>query len=133
MKRNLLLYGISVLVGAAISLIIVSIRGIFTLTDSNEVIRYLIDALFAVGAIGFCFGLLVLFSNLGAFSMLRYGLYRFGTIFKRDPSKVKFRTYYDYLEATREKKTPYGFLLIVGAIFIIASLILIPFWHRPEI
>ena len=132
MKRTLLLYGITTLIAGAICLIIASIRGVFTVNDSNTVIHYLVDSAFTVGVIIFCLGLLVFVSNLGAFSMLRYGIYRFATLFRHDPAKIKFRTYYDYVQATKEKNTPYGFLLIVGGLYIVISLILLLFWHRPE-
>ena len=34
-------------------------------------------------------------------------------LFKKDRSKIKYKTYYDYKEAVKDNKKPYGFLKII--------------------
>ena len=84
----------------------------------------LTNAPFIVGAILFCFGILVALANGGAFEFIVYGVRRFFSLFKKDPNNIKFKTFYDYHIYHSEKpKSPFLYLVIVGLIYVGISMI----------
>ena len=86
----------------------------------------LVNGTFSAGVITACFGLLVLAADGGAFEMLAYGLRRFISLFQKDPDKIKFKTFYDYhVYHSSKPKAPFLYLVIVGIVFVAASLILL--------
>ena len=134
MKKTLLEYGITTLVGLLITFLLLWSKGIFTETDLKEVYKYWVDSLFTSGVLISCAGAIVVVSDGGAFDMLVYGMYRFFSIFRSKPNDVKYKTFYDYRVARSDKeKHGFWYLVIVGAIFIIASLVILYFWYQiPE-
>ena len=67
---------------------------------------------------------------LGIVSIFTYGMQSFINLFKRDRSKMKYKTYYDYKEAMSDNKKPYGFILLVGLVFVAISLIFTFLWIK---
>lgn len=131
LKSKLLQYSITTVSGAIVVFLFVWWRGIFAAESITVIWRYLVDAFFAVGAILIGFGGLVWLANAGAFRFFAYGFYRFFTLFKRDPARVKWKTYYEYQEAKAEDRTPFLFLIVVGAVFLAISLVfLIPYYQN---
>ena len=57
--------------------------------------------------------------------MLTYGMARFISLFRKDHNDVKFKTFHEYTLAKHEENRPFGYLVIVGLIFIIISIIFI--------
>ena len=123
MKTKLLQYGITTFVVAACSLLIMITQGLFTETNQQTIMKILTDAFFAPGIIAVCFGLLIVASNGGTFYIFSYGISSFMNLFKKDRSKMRYKTYYDYKEAMKDQKKPYGFILIVGLVFVAISMI----------
>lgn len=129
MKAKLLKYGISTAVGIVMALIIMSVKGVFTETNTVDIMHILCDSFFVAGVILACAGLLVFVTNGGVFDMLAYGILLIGYGLMRDVKKRKYRTYYDYKESKKDRKRSMGFLLIVGIIFIAISVcFLIPYY-----
>ena len=128
MKTKLLQYGITTLVVSLCSLLIMFTQGLFKATDSQTIMKILTDAFFAPGIIAVCFGLLIVASNGGTFYIFSYGISSFMNLFKKDRSKMRYKTYYDYKEAMKDQQKPYGFILIVGLAFIAISMIFMIIW-----
>jgi len=98
-------------------------KGIFNKTETKDVMLILTDAFFAVGAVVAGFGLLVVASNGGTFDMMVYGCSKFINKFRKDLSKEKHKSFYEYRLSKQEHKNSYGFLLIVGVSLILISMI----------
>ena len=130
-RVTILQYVITFLVCALLSLVVISIRGIFSINDTKTILHYLIDAFFAVGILCAAFGLLVAVANWGAFDIIVYGVMRFISLFKKDHRDVKYPTFYDYEVARAEKdKMAFGYFLIVGVFYAIVSIILLLIWYQ---
>lgn len=91
----------------------------------------LTNAFFGSGVIFAGIGLLVVASNGGVFEMLIYGIRRFVSLFQRDHNKIKFKTFYDYqIYRSGEPKASFGFLLIVGLLYIAVSLLFLMLYYK---
>ena len=132
MKTKLLQYGITTIVLSLFALLIMYMNDLFKLTDSQEIMKILTNAFFVPGVIGVCFGLLVVISNDGMFNIFSYGMQSFINLFRKDRSKIKYKTYYDYKEAVKDNKKPYGFLLLVGLDFVAISMIFMIIWLKNK-
>ena len=89
------------------------------------------NATFIVGIFSFGFGMLFILSNGGAFEMLAYGMTRFFSLFKRDPSKVRFQTFYDYhTYRSGEPKRSFLFMVIIGLLFVGLSMMFMILWNN---
>ena len=128
MKTKLLQYGITTLVVGLVSLFIMWMKDLFIQTDSQEIMKILTDAFFAPGIIAVCFGLLIVASNGGTFYIFSYGISSFANLFRKDRSKMRYKTYFDYKEAMKDQQKPYGFILIVGLVFVAISMIFMIIW-----
>ena len=118
MKGFLLRYGLTAAIGAFVAFLIMIGKGIFAAADSIEVLHILCDAFFVPGALLVCAGLLIFVSNGGVFDMLAYGVMLVFDGLRRDVTKRKYRTFYDYRESRKGKKREMGFILIVGLVYI---------------
>lgn len=83
----------------------------------------LCDAFAVPGMIMTCFALLVFATNGGSFDMLAFGVIKLFDLFKRDLTKVKYRTFYDYRQAQKDKKRPFAYLIIVGGAFLLVGVV----------
>lgn len=93
----------------------------------------LTNAFFTVGAICACIGLFILAANGGAFEMLVYGVSRFFSLFKKDPNKIRFKTFYDYhVYHSEQEPTPFGFFLVIGFSLIGISLIFLALYYNYQ-
>lgn len=122
MKKKLS-YIITAAVCALATLLLLLSRGTFSQTNLVTIYRDMCDSLFVPGIIVLSLGLLILMSNGGAFNMLRFAVMKLFDLFKRDMTKVKYRTFYDYNEAKKDQKHDFWFLIIVGAIFVAVSVV----------
>jgi hypothetical protein len=111
-----------------------SVQRVTSWNINNEAAKNLFiltNAFFSVGILCACIGLFILAANGGAFEMLVYGVSRFISLFKRDPSRVRFKTFYDYHVYHSEKQpTPFGFFIVIGALLIATSIILLYFYYQ---
>lgn len=127
---KILQYSITFLVCSLLVLVYVSANGIFTKTKSEEIYTILSNAFLTIGVVAASVGLIIVMSNNGAYDFLVYGFKRFFSLFKKDPTKVKFRTFYDYHEAMQDREgRSFSFLLINGIAFILISIIFIGIWY----
>ena len=124
--------------------IYVLIMGIFndyqTIVDAthwninNETAKNLFiltNGFFFTGTICTCIGLFIIATNGGAFEMITYGIMRFISLFKKDPTKVKFKTYYDYhIFRSGEPKHSFFYFIAVGVFYILVSLVLLFFYYQ---
>lgn len=122
MKKKLS-YIITTVFCAVIAVLLLWSRGTFTQTNVQTVYKDLCDALFVPGIIVLGLGVLVFASNGGAFRMLAFSMIKLVDLFRRDLTKVKYRTFYDYKEATKDNKNDFWFMIIVGAAFVVASVV----------
>ncbi len=129
--KKYLRYIITFAVGLVAAFIICLCKNIFSQTSLNEIFKILVDALFASGTVILGFGLLVVATNGGTFDMLAYGAIMFVSLFNKGTQR-KYKTFYDYHEAQKDRKYSFAYLLIVGGILIVASLILLIFWYRTK-
>lgn len=130
MKKTILEYSISFGICAVLTLILIAVKGTFTLTDPQTIYHYLTDSFFTTGVICAGLGLLVVLSNWGAFDFLIYGFIRFISLFKKDPNNIKHPTYYDYHVYRAEKDKPeFLYLVIIGFLFIGVSMIFLSLWY----
>ena len=94
--------------------------------EQSKVFFLLSNAFFVIGVLCTAAGLLVVAANGGAFEMFVYGIKRFISLFKKDPSKVKFQTFYDYhVYRSQQPKQSYLFLILIGLLYIGVSIIFV--------
>ena len=103
MKKKILEYSITSVVGLLIALVIVLSKQIWN-ANTEEVFHILTDAFFVSGVLLTCFGLLIVSYNGGTFDMLSFGLIKFFNMFRKDMSKNRALTFYDYRVAKHGKK-----------------------------
>ena len=128
---KILQYSITFLVCSLLVIVYVSANGIFGKTKIEEIYTILSNAFLTIGVVATCVGLLIVLSNNGAYDFLAYGFKRFFSLFKKDPTKVKFRTFYEYHEAMQDKEgRSFAFLLVNGILFVVVSLIFIVLWFN---
>ena len=123
-------YLITTAVGLVFAALICFSKDIFAQTKPQTVFHILCDAFFVPGVCITCYGLLVFSSNEGTFDMLIYGTKKFFSLFKKDMSKEKHKTFYEYQQAQHEKKVSFAYLLYVGLAFIVVSLIFLSFYYN---
>lgn len=124
-------YVVSAVVGMVVFTIIVCTKKIWNYDDGKQVMRILSDAFFVPGVILAGVGLLIFASNGGAFDMLSYAFIRFFDLFRRDVRNKKYKDFYEYREAKKDKKRGMAFMLIVGVIFIaLAGIMLIAYYQK---
>lgn len=90
----------------------------------------LCDAFTVPGIIMTCFGFLVFATNGGTFDMLAFGVIKLVDLFKRDLAKVKYRTFYDYRQAQKEKRRSFVHFIIVGAAFLVAAIVFLIVYYK---
>lgn len=116
--KGFLRYLITALVGLSIVCVIVLSKKMFSQTSVKTIMQIWSDAFFAAGVFLVCGGLIVFASNGGVFDMMGYSITLLFSIFRSSKVERKYKTYYDYRESRREKKRGYGYILIVGAVFV---------------
>ncbi len=98
-------------------------EGTIALEAKKELIRFCCDALFVPGVLVTLLGLLIAVANEGAFYGVGYLMSNLGKMLIPG-GRMRTETYGDYLERKSGKKTTgYGFLFIVGVIFMLLSMI----------
>lgn len=118
--RRVLPYIITFIVGAAIFVAVICGMGIWNAATTQVTLQILCDAFFTAGAVIFGVGLLVFCSNGGAYYMLSYAIVKLVDLFRRG-AKGKYKDFYEYAEKKKEKQHSFGFMLIVGLVFLAAA------------
>lgn len=132
LKRNLITYGTSFLLGGGLVYLYLALRD-FPADDAVENYRMLADATTVPGILFLMSGALVWASSLGALDGISYAL---GKAVRALIPGGRFREdekYADYVERRREKakkSSGYRFLFVVGAVFMVVSLFFILMFYR---
>lgn len=120
--KKVLKYLIPFLICSIFTVVILATRGSFVKTGKT-LMGELSDAFFVPGVITLGIGLLVMATNGGAFDMLSFGVLKLFDLLKRDLTKVKYRTFYDYRQAQKEKKRSFLYVVLIGAGFVLVALV----------
>ncbi len=131
LKSNLLKYGITVLIGAIMVWLTLSLHGYEEAATAAERYRILSDAFTIPGVIFVFCAVLVMVANKGAFEGISY---IFGYAFQMlipGAAGGKREKYGDYVERKRSKGQAkgFGFLFIVGLVFIAVSVVFIALFY----
>ena len=116
-------YLITVCVGLFIVLLIAVLKNGFTETDVVVAMQIWCDAFFVSGVFLTCGGLIVVASNGGVFDMLGYAVSLLWYTFKSSKVERKYKTFYDYREARKDRKRSVSYVLIVGLALIVVSVV----------
>ncbi len=132
MKGKLIRYSVVTLICGIATLIICFAKDLFHQSDAKTIFHILTDAFFVPGVVMAAFGLLVFSTNEGTFDMLTYGVRRLFILISRHPKDEKYRTFYDYRQAQRENKHQFGYMIIVGVLYILISFIFLAFYYQNK-
>ena len=116
-------YLITAGVGLLIVLLVVLMKNGFEEQDVEIAIQIWCDAFFVSGVFLTCGGLIVVASNGGVFDMLGYAVSLLWYTFKSSKVERKYKTFYDYREARKDRKRSVSFVLIVGLALIAVSVV----------
>ena len=133
-RATLLKLGVSTLISLLVALAVLATHGFWQAEDPAERCRLLCDGFFVPGALLVSAGALIFVSNYGLFNGISYAARYEARMFvpwsgKRDES------YGDYVSrrAEKGKLTGYGFLFLVGGVFLAVSLVFLAlFYHYFE-
>lgn len=123
MLKKVLPYIITAVIGMIIAVIIICCKQIWAQAGTQSVMQILSDAFFVPGVCLAGVGLLIFASNGGAFDMLAYATLMFFNLFRKDVNKRKYKDFYEYRQAKKDKKRNMAFMLIVGVVFIAIAVI----------
>lgn len=131
MKKKLLQYGICFLIAAAIAFWVMDSEGIFVASKPVEISAILCDAFFVPGILLVMIGALLWISTTGLFDALGYAFRIAGHSLIPFLIKSDSKSFYEYKLEKDEKrgKTPV-FILIVGAVFLLASAVALIVWYK---
>ena len=130
MKKNILRYSIASAVGLALAFVILCFKKIFSQTDAVKVFQILCDAFFVTGICFACIGVIMLAGNGGAFDMLGYAFVMLFDALRKDISKRKYKDFYEYRQAKKEKKRNVLYMFVVGGAFIAISVIFLILYYQ---
>ena len=109
--------------GMLIVLLVVLMKNGFTETDVEIAMQIWCDAFFVSGVFLTCGGLIVVASNGGVFDMLGYAVSLLWYTFKSSKVERKYKTFYDYREARKDRKRSVSYVLIVGLALLAISVV----------
>lgn len=109
--------------GMLIVLLVVLMKNGFTETDVEIAMQIWCDAFFVSGVFLTCGGLIVVASNGGVFDMLGYAVSLLWYTFKSSKVERKYKTFYDYREARKDRKRSVSYVLIVGLAMLAISVV----------
>jgi hypothetical protein len=129
-KKKLLQYGISMVIGALISLWVMHMEGLFDVVgmSANLIFMILCDAFFVAGILLALFGALVWISTTGFFDTFGYAI-RSAAHLLLPFINHDTKTFYDYKTEKAEKRgESKGFLVIVGGFYLLLSAVFLVLW-----
>ncbi len=121
MNKNVLRYLIAGSVAILFALAIMASKDLLAQTDESVILQILSDAFFVPGVCFMGVGLIVVASRGGAFDMLGYAIRMMIDVFKRDVKDRKYKDFYEYRQAKKEKKRSIAYLLVVGCVMVIIA------------
>lgn len=134
-KSLIIKYSVSFAVGACISFIIFLIKDLFSQTVPRLIFSILCDGFFITSALMLGGGLLAICFNQGAFDGISYSFYTLFVTHNWSTTKFEDRkSFVQYREDRAEKrgKAPI-FLFIVGAIFLVAAIVMLVIYRSQPL
>ncbi len=122
-------YIICFICGVAILLTTLLFKGTFVQEDSTIVIKDLTDCFFFTSVYLIGYGLLVVVSNEGFFDGLVYTGKKIVLRFRPMEERKLVQSYFEYKQSVKDQKTEYGFILIVGSVFLVLSIIFLIIYY----
>ncbi|MCI6329263.1 MAG: DUF3899 domain-containing protein [Bacilli bacterium] len=119
--KNILKYSISFLIATGIFFLVISIRNIYSITDLQQIYRYLSDGFIIPGVLFIAVGLLIFLSNEGALRGVGYVVKR-AVLMLLPFLGAKHETYAEYC-ANYKKANGFSFFFIIGGLFTLAGII----------
>ena len=120
-KKTLLMYLVSFVVGAILSLIIFWVNDLFKQTVPQTIYRLLSNGFFFAGVLLAGSGALVWLSNEGTFNFLSYAVQKLLSRFIHT-MKAGTMSYSEFVVFQNDrKKAPFGFLIFVGFAYILVA------------
>ena len=133
LKKALVKYGVTTVIGLAVSYLVCEVKDVRTLTEKQEIYHVLSDAFTLPGTLILGVALLVWLANKEYFVSLGYVLSRAGrALIPFGRTYEKHETFHDYVMRKREKEPVkgYGFLFIVGLAFIAVAVVFLILYHN---
>ena len=127
MKKKLLQYGITSVVGALMAVWVMDAEGLFLIKDAPEhTMNILCDAFFVPGIFLVLIGALVWIATTGFFDSLGYAMRSVVHMFMPF-IKHERKSFYDYKVEKAEKRgaTPYFIMIVGGAYILVAAVFLV--------
>ena len=106
-------YGVSALVGLALSLTVAVSRGLSGSVNLAWNARYLSDGFFVAGLLMACFGVLMLIATTDFFDIFAYGLRNLVAIFAPMAKTRQAMKYYEFKESRAERRGKKRFFVLV--------------------
>jgi hypothetical protein len=122
-------YLITILIGLLMTLGILLYRNAFSQTDVSLLYSALCDAFFIAGIMLFLFGLLVMISNEHLFDLTIYGVKKVASLFFNSTGPSTSFHEYRLIKQEEEKKS-FGYIVIIGIVFIAVSLIFLWLFYQ---
>ena len=129
MKRSIISYAVTALIGLAMALCVSFIKSLYWLDDTTEVMKALSDCFSVPGLILICFALLVVCSNGGAFDMLTFGVKKVALLLKQTLSEKDRESFYEYRKRKQENKRSFAYILIVGAAYLAIGVVFLAIFY----
>lgn len=123
MKKSLIRYSVTAAVGLLLALAMTFLKQVYWLNDSEKIWQALCDCFFVPGILLFLFGVLVFCTNGGTFDMLGFGAKKFFGLFRREKTEENRESFYDYRVRKQKNRRSFGYLLIVGAVFLMVAVV----------
>lgn len=123
-------YLITAAAGIVLTFVVLLAKDIFHLSETVDIMKALCDGFFVSGILIACFGALIFASNGGVFDMLAYGVKNLFYLFKKNIKDRKYKDFYEYRTAQKEKKRSFGYLVIVGVALIAVSLVFLALYYK---
>ncbi len=127
--KKWLQYLIVSVISLAIVFCVLLMQNAFT-HSGDLLLKDLCNAFFVPGVLVLGLGLLVWSTNGGTFDMLAFGVIKLFDLFKKDLTKVKYRTFYDYRKAQQEKERSFSTYVVVGAVLIVISIVFLILYNN---
>lgn len=127
----LLSYLICFLLAAGGCIAIAAGRGVFTLTDKQEIYKILCDAFFVPGVVFLAIGALILVSNGGFFDGIAYGVKTAFCALVPGLKLKKGESYADFKARKQENRKPAAVKapFIIGCAFAVASVVFLVLYY----
>ena len=129
--QRLISWGAVVGVGLLIAWLAARARGLQGGISPAMAVRYWSDGCFVAALLIGGFGLLIWISTTGVLDIFSYGLTSLLTLFTPFKKPENHPSYLDYKTYRAEKRKPARLeLLVAGAIYLLASILLLAIYHR---